>query len=107
MHLIIMQQQKLYIKSPNIIEEGTFVGVKYNKKVKVNTIEFLMGAKANLNDTMAKAKIQYTEDGKTWVDLNDEIYTSPQEIRVDNLDLEVQGIRLIATETKENTWLCS
>ena len=76
-----------------------------NKKVKVNTIEFLMGAKVNLNDTMAKAKIQYTEDGKTWVDLSDEIYTSPQEIRVDNLDLEVQGIRLIATEAKENTWL--
>ena len=96
---------EIVYKSPNKIEEGTFVGVKYNKKVKVNTIEFLMGAKANLNDTMAKAKIQYTEDGKTWVDLNDEIYTSPQEIRVDNLDLEVQGIRLIATEAKENTWL--
>ena len=96
---------EIVYKSPNKIEEGTFVGVKYNKKVKVNNIEFLMGAKANLNDTMAKAKIQYTEDGKTWVDLNDEIYTSPQEIRVDNLDLEVQGIRLIATEAKENTWL--
>ena len=96
---------EIVYKSPNKIEEGTFVGVKYNKKVKVNTIEFLMGAKANLNDTMAKAKIQYTEDGKTWVDLNGEIYTSPQEIRVDNLDLEVQGIRLIATEAKENTWL--
>ena len=96
---------EIVYKTPNKIDEGTFVGVKYNKKVKVNTIEFLMGAKANLNDTMAKAKIQYTEDGKTWVDLNDEIYTSPQEIRVDNLDLEVQGIRLIATEAKENTWL--
>ena len=96
---------EIVYKSPNKIDEGTFVGVKYNKKVKVNNIEFLMGAKANLNDTMAKAKIQYTEDGKTWVDLNDEIYTSPQEIRVDNLDLEVQGIRLIATEAKENTWL--
>ena len=98
-------ETEIVYKTPNKIEEGTFVGVKYNKKVKVNTIEFLMGAKANLNDTMAKAKIQYTEDGKTWVDLNDEIYTSPQEIRVDNLDLEVQGIRLIATEAKENTWL--
>ena len=96
---------EIVYKSPNKIDEGTFVGVKYNKKVKVNNIEFLMGAKANLNDTMAKAKIQYTEDGKTWVDLNGEIYTSPQEIRVDNLDLEVQGIRLIATEAKENTWL--
>ncbi|MDU4884267.1 beta-N-acetylglucosaminidase domain-containing protein [uncultured Clostridium sp.] len=96
---------EIVYKTPNKIDEGTFVGVKYNKKVKVNTIEFLMGAKANLNDTMAKAKIQYTEDGKTWVDLNGEIYTSPQEIRVDNLDLEVQGIRLIATEAKENTWL--
>ena len=98
-------ETEIVYKTPNKIEEGTFVGVKYNKKVKVNTIEFLMGAKANLNDTMAKAKIQYTEDGKTWVDLSDEIYTSPQEIRVDNLDLEVQGIRLIATEAKENTWL--
>ncbi|WP_370831902.1 beta-N-acetylglucosaminidase domain-containing protein [Clostridium sp.] len=96
---------EIVYKTPNKIEEGTFVGVKYNKKVKVNTIEFLMGAKANLNDTMAEAKIQYTEDGKKWVDLNNEIYTSPQEIRVDNLDLEVQGIRLIATEAKENTWL--
>ncbi len=96
---------EIVYKSPNIIEEGTFVGVKYNKKVKVNNIEFLMGANSNLNDTMAKAKIQYTEDGETWVDLNDEIYTLPKELRIDNLDLEVQGIRLIATETKQNTWL--
>ena len=96
---------EIIYKSPNIIEEGTFVGVKYNKKIKVNNIEFLMGANSNLNDTMAKAKIQYTEDGETWVDLNDEIYTLPKELRIDNLDLEVQGIRLIATEAKQNTWL--
>ncbi|MEN8077320.1 beta-N-acetylglucosaminidase domain-containing protein [Clostridioides difficile] len=96
---------EIVYKSPNTIEEGTFVGLKYNKKVKVNSIEFLMGANANSNDTMSKAKIQYTEDGEKWVDLNEEIYTMPKEIRVDNLDLEVKGIRLIATEAKQNTWL--
>ncbi|MPQ44591.1 hyaluronoglucosaminidase [Clostridium tarantellae] len=97
---------ELVYKNPNRIDEGTYVGVKYSNPITLNNVEFLMGANANLNDTMRKAKIQYTIDGKEWVDLeNGKEYENPQSIKVENLNLKIKGIRLIATEAKNNTWL--
>ena len=97
---------ELVYKSPNSIEVGTYVGIKYSNPIKLNSVEFLMGANSNLNDTMQKAKIQYTVDGKEWVDLEGgKEYSMPREVKVEGLDLEVKGIRLLATEARSNTWL--
>ncbi len=65
-----------------------------------------MGQSGNLNDTFLKAKVQYTIDGKEWLDVNGEEYDLPQEINLTDLNLEnVKGIRMIATADKTNTWL--
>ncbi|MGG5460207.1 hyaluronoglucosaminidase [Clostridium sp. B9] len=97
---------ELVYKNPTSIAVGTYVGIKYSNPIKLNSVEFLMGANSNLNDTMQKAKIQYTVDGKEWVDLEGgKEYSMPREVKVEGLDLEVKGIRLIATEARSNTWL--
>lgn len=50
--------------------------------------------------------MQYTTDGKKWVDLNDQEYTLPKDVVLTDLGLKsVRGIRMIATEDKSNTWL--
>lgn len=97
---------EIVYKNPNRIDVGTYVGVKYSNPINLKNVEFLMGTNSNPNDTMQKAKIQYTVDGKDWVDLEDGVeYTLPKSIKVENLDLKVRGVRLISTEAKSNTWL--
>ena len=93
-------------KNPNSISEGTYVGVKYNRVINIKDVEFLMGAISNSNDTMQEAKVQYTVDGKTWVDLEEgKTYSMPNKITVEDLDLDATGIRVIATKARLSTWL--
>ncbi|MCR1951950.1 beta-N-acetylglucosaminidase domain-containing protein [Clostridium sp. DSM 100503] len=91
-------------KNPNSIVAGTYIGVKYNKVINIKDIEFSLGAISNPNDTMQEAKIQYTVDGREWIDLNEEVYTMPSKIVVDGLNLDAMGVRVIATKDKSNTW---
>lgn len=93
-------------KNPSSISEGTYIGIKYNRLIKIKDIEFLLGAIANPNDTMQEAKVQYTVDGSNWIDLEEgKLYTMPNKITIDKLDLEAMGIRIIATKERTNTWL--
>lgn len=97
---------ELVYKSPNTISAGTYVGIKYSKAIDVNHVIFRMGANSNPRDTFSKAKVQYTTDGKNWVDINDTIYELPSIVELTDLNLKgVKGIRMIATEDKSNTWL--
>ncbi|MPQ42996.1 beta-N-acetylglucosaminidase domain-containing protein [Clostridium tarantellae] len=97
---------EIVYKNPNRIDGGTYVGIKYSNAILLNNVEFLMGTNANPNDTMQKAKIQYTIDGKEWLDLEGgKEYENPQNIKVENLSLKVKGIRLIETAGKSNIWL--
>nr|WP_304358416.1 beta-N-acetylglucosaminidase domain-containing protein [Clostridium paraputrificum] len=92
-------------KNPNTISEGTYIGVKYNKVINIKDIEFSLGAISNQNDTMQEAKIQYTLDGKTWLDLEQgKVYSMPQKITIDGLNLDAMGVRVIATKPRTNTW---
>ena len=97
---------ELVYKSPNTISAGTYVGIKYSKAIDVNHVIFRMGANSNPRDTFSKAKVQYTTDGKNWIDINDTIYELPNNVELTDLNLKgVKGIRMIATEDKSNTWL--
>ena len=91
-------------KNPNTIVAGTYIGVKYNKVINIKDIEFSLGAISNPNDTMQEAKLQYTVDGREWIDLNEEVYTMPSKITVDGLNLDAMGVRMIATKDRSNTW---
>ena len=95
---------EIVYKTPNSISEGTYVGIKYSNTIKLKDIQFLLGAAANSNDTMAEGKIQYTVDGREWIDLDEQVYTNPKDVKVGGLDLEVKGVRFMATKDKANTW---
>lgn len=92
-------------KSPNSIQVGEYLGLKYSNPKHITSIEFLLGANSNPQDTFAKSRIEITKDGKTWTPLDGKVYTSPNEVKVDNLDIKVRGIRMIAIQAKGNTWL--
>ena len=97
---------EIVFKTPNSISEGTYVGLSYTKAIDINKVIFRLGRSGNLNDTFTAAKVQYTTDGNVWEDVNDEIYTTPQEVVLNDLGLKgVKGIRMIATSSKSNTWL--
>ena len=93
-------------KNPNSITVGTYIGVKYNKAITINDVEFVLGANANANDTMQEAKVQYTVDGSNWLDLeNGKVYSMPSKIAIQGLNIEAKGVRVIATKARSNTWL--
>ena len=102
-------------KSPAAIYEGDFVGVKYSKKIEINDIRFVLGAG---KDHFDEGKLQYTEDGTTWKDLElvgmDNLFTGVinqvQDVVVEeaNLpaDFSAMGIRFIATkDNARDAWL--
>jgi hyaluronoglucosaminidase len=99
------ESTEIVYKNPNSIEVGTYIGIKYNKVIKIKNIEFLLGAIANSNDTMQEAKVQYTVDGENWIDLESgKTYSMPNEISIQGLDIEAIGVRVIATKARSNTW---
>ena len=71
---------EIVYKTPNSISNGTYVGVTYTKAIDIDKVTFKLGTNANPNDTFSKAKVQYTTDGKKWVDLNDQEYTLPKDV---------------------------
>ena len=57
-------------KTPNSSKVGEYVGIKYTKAIDLKEVKFLMSNSATNNkNTFAKAKLQYTEDGKIWKDI--------------------------------------
>lgn len=92
-------------KNPASIATGTYIGVKYNKVIKIKDVEFLLGAIANSADTMEEAKVQYTVDGNEWLDLEaGKVYPTPNKITIEGLDLDAMGVRVIATKDRANKW---
>ena len=102
-------------KSPAAIYEGDFVGVKYSKKIEINDIRFVLGAG---KDHFDEGKLQYTEDGTTWKDLElvdmENVFTGVrnqvQDVVVEKANLpegfSAMGIRFVATKDNvADAWL--
>lgn len=92
-------------KDPAQIKRGDYVGVTYSRLKLVHSVEFHLGTKANPKDTFATARIEVTNDGKTWVPLSKKTYSDPSVVKVDKINLKVRGVRMVATTAKANTWL--
>ena len=88
------------------MEDGTYIGLSYNKPIHVSDITFKMGQSGNASDTFQSAKIQYSEDGKTWKDIEGSAYTDRRAVvSVEGLDLQVKGIGLNLLQKQTNMWL--
>ena len=102
-------------KTPNAIAEGEYVGLLYNKVIDVNNIRITMQGQA---DHFEHSKLQYTTDGKEWVDIElregenqfDVPRDQPFEISLDEdalpQDFQAMGVRLITTQANSGAcWL--
>lgn len=97
---------EIVYKTPNSIEKGTYIGIVYNKPIPIRDIMFEVGRGDNLKDTFTAGKLQYTTDGVEWLDLDGTEYDDSRSVvKAEGLDLTAQGVRLIATAKKGNTWL--
>lgn len=97
---------EVVFKNPNKITTGTYIGVTYNRAIKINDVQFLLGTSANPADTFTNCKLEYTEDGTEWKDVLgvDEFTGNRSKIEAHDLDLTAKGIRLTATNDRPNTW---
>lgn len=86
--------------------KGDYVGVTYNKAINIQNIRFLLGTGKNHFEA---SKLQYTKDGKEWLDLElkgmDNAFVGEKDkylevvVEKANLpeNLQAMGIRLVAT----------
>lgn len=93
-------------KSPNSTTAGTYIGVMYNQVIDIQDVTFKMGTASNARDTFESAKVQYTADGKTWLDIAGSEYSDTRAlVQLVDLGLKAKGVRIIATADKTNMWL--
>lgn len=97
-------------RSPVWIYTGDYVGVMFNKEIAVNNIRFLLG---NGKNHFEQSKLQYTEDGKEWKDLEltgmENSFTGVRDkyleiiVKKENLpeNFQAMGIRLVATANNQ------
>ena len=96
---------QVIFKNPTRISTGDYVGLQFNKPVSIKKLSFAMGAVSNLKDTFNKAKIEYLNEAGEWTALPQGNYVGNEsEITLDNLDIKAKGIRMVATEDRDNTW---
>ena len=94
-------------KTPNSSKVGEYVGITYTKAIDLKEVKFLMSNSATNNkNTFAKAKLQYTEDGKIWKDIEgSEVGNKALQVSATGLNLSVKGIRVICSEATPDIWL--
>ena len=88
---------------------GQYYQVNISRPVTVYGIDVLNGSSASGKgqDTFGNAKLQYTTDGSTWLDVNGDIYSNYQEhVIVNDIELQnVVGVRYICTSVGTgNKW---
>ena len=93
------------IKSPNSIQTGDYIGLKFNKAVSVQNLTFAMGTQANPRDTFNNAKVEYLNENDEWVTLSEPSYTGNEPLlKFENLNINAKAVRMIATSDRGNTW---
>ena len=94
-----------FIKSPNSIQTGDYIGLKFNKAVSIQNLTFAMGTQANPRDTFNNAKVEYLNENDEWVTLSEPSYTGNESlIKYEKLNIRAKAVRMIATSDRDNTW---
>lgn len=92
-------------KSPNSVSEGTYIGVKYNKPISLNSVRFEMGRPGNANDRFSASKLQYMDADGQWQDIPNATFGDVASVEKTGLTLTTKGVRLVATSARSNVWL--
>lgn len=92
-------------KTPNSIAIGDYVGLKFNRAIPLSSVKFEVGTAGNTNDTFDDSKLQYMDETGNWQDIPGATFThSDLVLEATGLDLNVKGVRAIATSARTNTW---
>ena len=76
------------------------------KTIDLQNVTFKMGQSANARDTFASAKLQYTQNGTDWIDIEGSAYTDRRSlVQVQNLNIQAKGVRLVAMQAQDNVWI--
>ena len=86
---------------------GQYFQVNLSKPSTVYGIDILNGTTSKPQDTFGNAKVQYTTDGTTWVDVTDTVYSDYQDsVVIEDIEIEnVIAVRYICTAVgSSNKW---
>lgn len=85
--------------NPRSAKINEFVGFTCSQLIELSEVSFLMSDKKDSQNTFKSAKLQYTEDGDNWKDIDDKTFENyATEIKLTNLKLKVKGIRVLCLE---------
>lgn len=94
------------VKTTTVIERDDYVGLRFNKAIKIHTLGFATGTKTADNYTFGNAVVEYQNEQGDWVALTTPAYTGRERIlEFNNLDITAQAVRMRATAKKDNAWL--
>ena len=94
------------VKTTTVIERDDYVGLRFNKAIKVHTLGFATGTKTADNYTFGNALVEYQNEQGDWVALTSPAYTGRERtLEFTNLDITAQAVRMRATAKKDNAWL--
>ena len=94
------------VKTTTVIERDDYVGLRFNKSIKVHTLGFATGTKTADNYTFGNALVEYQNEQGDWVALTSPAYTGRERtLEFTNLDITAQAVRMRATAKKDNAWL--
>lgn len=94
------------MKTTTVIERDDYVGLRFNKAIKIHTLGFATGTKTADNYTFGNAVVEYQNEQGDWVALTTPAYTGRERtLEFNNLDITAQAVRMRATAKKDNAWL--
>ena len=93
-------------KTTIVIERGDYVGLRFNKAIKIHKLGFATGTNTADNYTFSNALVEYQNEHGKWVAITSPAYTGRERIlEFNDLDITAQAVRMIATAKKDNAWL--
>ena len=93
-------------KTTIVIERGDYVGLRFNKAIKIHKLGFATGTNTADNYTFSNALVEYQNEHGEWVAITSPAYTGRERIlEFNDLDITAQAVRMIATAKKDNAWL--
>lgn len=79
------------------IKQGDYIGLQFRNPVEITGIKVVQGTTAKPQDAFYYGKLQISQDGQTWTDLNDGKTYGPYQttVQVSGLDITAKYVRFV------------